>query len=175
MNNRKINNESKKNQEILNIFINLKLKEFKMKTTKVTSGVLSILLISVIIGCSDNFIAPTNSSDSEYSQKKEIYQTGESFNSRDILYTFSLKIQPNEFRFFESGDTQLEGIRSFSISNCSDDRIGIKTSSSSLDQIGNLGCSWSSGTEFILNDLLIENTGSQVRVLEVAFYGPSLK
>lgn len=146
-----------------------------MKAIKVTSVVLSILLISIIIGCSDNFIAPTNSSVSDYSQNIDKHQTEESFNSGDNLYTFSFKIQPHEFRLIESSDTHLEGIRSFSISNCNDDRLGIVTSSSSLDQIGNLGCSWSSGTEFILSDLLIENTGSQVRLLEVAIYGPSLK
>lgn len=175
MNNRKINTENKKVQKNLNNFINQKTKEFKMKAIKVISGVLTILLISVLIGCSDNFIAPANSSVSEYLQSTENHQTDEAIVPKDAKYKLNFKIQPNEVMTLDSKVTDLTGIKSFSISNCNIERKDLFVSASNLDQSGSLGCSWNSNSSFMLNDLIIENRSGKVREIEVVLSGRSIK
>lgn len=166
-----IKKSKKQNQEDLNNFTNNKTKENKMKAVKVITSVITVLFVSVLIGCSDNSLLPTNSPVSEYSQNTDRNQSTDGNVPRDFKNTFSFKIQPNEVITLDSRITDLIGIRSFDISNCTSERTDLFVSASNLDQIGSLGCSWSSNSSFMIETLFIENRSNKVKKIEVVLFG----
>ncbi|HMS66122.1 MAG TPA: hypothetical protein PKD83_12830 [Ignavibacteria bacterium] len=156
-------------------FLNIIERKAKMRTIKVISGYLILILTVLITGCSENMTSLVNSTSPENSGSNETLQTGAAQTQKDAVYSLSLKIQPGENLFLDSKVTSLVGIKSFSISNCNPDREDLYVTSSNLDRSGSIGCSWSSNTNFMLADLSIKNNSGKVKEINVILAGRELK
>lgn len=144
-----------------------------MKTIKMFQIVFTITVLSIIVGCSDQFTNPEFSS-ADISGKETVNPVTE--NSADNRYTAQIKLKPYKSYTFDYSNTGLKEIyainaenitRNFDSVNRNKCQDFIIYSKSSLNDL-NLVCK-SSGFNYI--DITIENTSSKMIDVNVVLTG----
>ena len=139
-----------------------------MKTLKSATAIVTICILSILTGCSDQLITPVTQS--TVSDLK--LNTAEE-NIKDLLrYKSKISLKPNESYSYSYENTGFYSFKSISILNCGDFKSGLDISGYMDDQAIILNCN-SSG--FYVWSITIVNTTGEAVDLDVTLTGSKKK
>jgi len=138
-----------------------------MTTLKKALSVLTLLVLAVITGCSEN---PLSYSDSVTSQNRSESSASDS-ESRLTTFVTKIKLKCGESYTITRKQANLVSFREVHVSEC--DRNEVRISSSTIDS--DLSCTWIGVDGFGLEDVTIENTGKYNKVIEIKLVGVKFK
>lgn len=148
-----------------------------MKTIKMFQTVITIAVLSILAGCSDQFINPEINSKDIAGNESVSNETGSSLDNR---YTVQVKLKPYRSFTFNSSNTGLKKINAINAESFSGDYPGntksingkncqdISVYSNSLLQDNYIDCK-SSGLD--LKEITVENVSSKMVFVNVTLTG----
>jgi len=136
-----------------------------MKTTKLYTGSLILICLTLTAGCSDYLITP-ESTGSQSLNTSEI-----PMNFEDGTYYEKFKLNPGESKIFHYGNTGLILISSYNVSNCTIISKDLTIRSSIQADSTSLPCNWKKQGSFAFEDLTIKNISSQQKTTSVNLRG----
>jgi len=132
-----------------------------MKAMKIFTCVLMMINLIFLSSCSDSITSLNSAYEDNQSLSSDSKRNGDSFLSKVI-------IKPGDYAFLYIGNTGLSSISDYSISDCESAYRDLYISASNIDASQSLPCS---SSEYLLDDLLIENKSGQIKTVEVNLFG----
>ena len=136
-----------------------------MKTTKLYTGSLILICLTLTAGCSDYLITP-ESTGTQTQNESEL-----AMNFEDGKYYEKFNLNPGESKIFHYGNTGLILISSYNVSNCTIISKDLTIRSSIQADSTSLPCNWKKQGSFAFEDLTIKNISSQQKTTSVNLRG----
>lgn len=133
----------------------------KMKAIKIFTGVFVMISLMVLSSCSDSITSFLNSA------HEENQSSASDFKRKGDYYSSKYTINPGDYVYLHAGITGLNSISQYSVSNCGITKKDFYISASNIDAQHSLPCG---SKEYVLDDLLIENTSGEIKTVEVTLY-----
>ncbi len=136
-----------------------------MKALKQILSILIVISMMILTACSDSITSSLNS------EQEEVNSTVTGSNERGTSYSSSFRLNPGEYILLNSSVTSLRNIHEYSVSNCINTLSELYISASNIGMLRSLPCE---SSEFVLDDLKIENISGQIKKINVKLSGGSI-
>ena len=136
-----------------------------MKALKQILSILIVISLMILSACSDSITSSLNS----VPEENQSPATGSS--ERGVSYSSSFRLKPGEHVLLNSRVTLLRSINEYSVSECENSRSELYISASNIGMLHSMPCE---SSEFVLDDLMIENISGMVKKINVKLSGVSV-
>lgn len=147
-----------------------------MKTLKSMLAITILIVVSVIAGCDDNLSSPrefiyTENQITEQgaNQPQDKHSSTTKWQTKSISTIITLG--PDESVYLNSEVTLLSNITAYTILNCNLVRQELHITSSSIDGPYSLPCSWKTTSNFMIDDLSIQNVSKSNKTIKIFLKG----